>query len=96
MFEDGSDFEVTLETSVGAVRLFAEVRVEGTHLYLDELLFFPEDAERLSLGQSQVLEIARTIRMLARSAGFNDLTVTYHRVGPGRDGRIMRHTRSLR
>ncbi len=97
MFEDGKDFEEIFETDQGSVRVFAEVHVTGSHLLLNEPLFYPDNGEDvLQLGVRQVLDIFRAIRSLARDSGFEKLTTTYHRVGGGHDGRIIRRTRSLR
>ncbi|SNT24087.1 hypothetical protein SAMN05421770_10626 [Granulicella rosea] len=96
MFADGEDFDCVFDTDVGPVRVFAETHVLGSHLVLDEFLFFPEsDQDRLVLGVRQTLEILRLIRVQAKEAGFEALTVSYHRVGKKRRGNIIVLTRSL-
>jgi len=97
MFIDGGDFEEIFETTVGTVRIFAEVHIAESHLILFEVLFFPDNGgEFLDLGVRQVLEIIRAVRLLARDAGFEKLTMIYHRVGGRHNGRTIIRTRSLR
>lgn len=96
MFQDGEDFEVTVETPGGSLRIFAEVHIDGRNLLLDSLLVYPERSEDvLTVGAGQILEIAQAIRTLAKDEGFERLTFTYHRVGAGRSGRIIERTRTL-
>jgi len=97
MFIDGGDFEEIFETTAGTVRVFAEVHISDSHLILDEVLFFPDNGEEfLDLGVRQVLGILRAIRLLARAAGLETLTMIYHRIGGRHDGRTIIRTRSLR
>jgi hypothetical protein len=96
MFIDGGDFEEIFESTKGPVRVFAEVHLADSHLILYEVLFFPDNGEEfLDLGVRQVLEIVRAIRLLARDAGFEKLTMIYHRIGGKHSGRTIIRTRSL-
>jgi hypothetical protein len=95
-FVDDTYFDETVATAQGPVRIFPETHIFGTHLVLDEFLFFPlAQREPLSIGTAQVLAINRSLRGAAAAAGFTELTVVYHRIGSGRRGNTISHTRRL-
>jgi hypothetical protein len=59
-------------------------------------MFYPDNGEdRLVIGVKLTLWIMRQIRVMARGEGFEELTVTYHRLGKPRPGRIISRTRRL-
>lgn len=96
MFVDDADFQQDFATSQGDITLFAEVHIFEGHLVLDELLFYPtRSSATLNIGTGVVLEVLRALRNLAAEQGFTELTVAFHRTGPGRHGRTITVTRRL-
>ena len=59
-------------------------------------MFYPDNGEdRLVIGVKLTLWIMRQIRIMAKSEDFEELTVTYHRLGKPKPGRIISRTRRL-
>jgi len=95
-FIDDTYFEETIETPQGPVRVLAETYIFGSHVVLDELLFFPlAQSDPLKIGPARVLAIRKQIQAAARAAGFTELTMSYHRIGKRRTGNTIIHTRKL-
>ena len=96
LFAEDTYFDETIDTSEGPVRVFAETCIFGTHLILDQLMFFPlQQSEPLRIGVAKVLAIGRSIREAAKQAGFTAITLGYHRIGSRRTGNTIVHTRTL-
>jgi len=82
------DFERTFETAAGSIRVFAEVASKGKTLVMNNLLVYPDNAERLQAGAGAVRAGFRAIEQMARSAGYDQLIVNYSRTTGANPGRI--------
>lgn len=95
-FIDGEYFEDEIVTPEGPLAVCAEVRIEGSHLTLNEILVFGIGVSgSMPAGTRLVRLLFRRIRTLAFEAGFSTLTVVYHRVGKQRLGDTITRTRKL-
>jgi RHS repeat-associated protein len=86
------------QTSVGPVRVYCEVTVEGTTAVVRDLAIYPADSEgALNVGYTQMRQGLRVIQGDLKEAGFTDMRVeNAYRVGGATPGRTTTFTVKLK
>jgi hypothetical protein len=88
-FEEGKDYETSIQTAVGSVGLLAEVHISGTTLTLKDAAIYPYDAAKLRVGIRAMRSLFRQVADEAKADGFSYLRVTAKRYSGARRGRAV-------
>ncbi len=94
-FVPGETFAEIIETAQGPVVFVADVEVEGTTLYLHNILIEPMHTKRLQVGNDDMFKLRTQIKKAARDQGYTKLAMEAVRTKENKARRPLRHTGSL-
>lgn len=75
----GNDVYMSFQTSKGAVGVSGELVPNGSQLLLKDVAIYPEGADRLNIGFSQVAQIRDAVAAEAEAQGYTSLRITGQR-----------------